>query len=140
MEGAIAGPALQQSLLALQERKLVLLCVQNGNTQQNAEAMKAVREFKADARFTQATQIIMVDPASQAEQKFLAQLNIGSDTRSPDRSPGAAQCGAGRLHRRDHQDVLVNTWSKRCPRAVADPAAVDRAAADRSSRTTVQSY
>lgn len=113
LEGAIAGPALQKCLLALQERKLVLLCLQNGSTQQNEAAMKAVHEFAADARFAQATQIVLVDPASQAERKFLAQLNIGSDTKVATTvllaPPNAA---LGVFTGATTKDVLVNTLVK----------------------------
>ena len=113
LEGAIAGPALQACLLALQERKLVLLCVQNGSTQHNEDAMKAVREFQADSRFAQATQIVMADPASPAERRFLTQLKIASDAKEAATvllaPPNAA---LGVFPGAVSKDVLVDTLMK----------------------------
>lgn len=73
---ALASPCMQACLKALQDRKLVLLCAQNGTTKSNDVAMKGVDEFKADERFAQATEIVKVDPSDAAETKFLAQLQI----------------------------------------------------------------
>ncbi len=73
---ALATPAMQTCLKALQERKLVFLCAQNGKTQSNDTAMRGVNEFKADERFAQATEIIKVDPSEAAEKKFMTQLQI----------------------------------------------------------------
>ena len=48
---AVASAGLQQCLKALQDRRLVLVCLQNGRTQANEAAMKGVNEFKADSQF-----------------------------------------------------------------------------------------
>ncbi|MBI4580089.1 MAG: hypothetical protein HY718_10335, partial [Planctomycetes bacterium] len=69
---ALASPGMQACLKALQDRKLVFLCAQNGTTKSNDTAMKGVDEFKGDARFTQFTEIVKVDPSDAAEKKFLA--------------------------------------------------------------------
>ena len=74
--GAFASPGMQQCLKALQERKLVLLCVQNAGTSSNSAAMRGVRDFKADARFGQATVVVTLDPNDAAEATFLKQLRI----------------------------------------------------------------
>ena len=76
--GALASPGMQACLKALQGRKLVLLCAQNGTTKSNDTAMKGVNEFAADERFTQATEIIKVDPSDASERKFLTQLQVDS--------------------------------------------------------------
>lgn len=73
---AIVSPYTEKCLKALQERKLVFLCVQNDKTKQNDAAMRGVLNFKADARFAQATEIITVDPAVEAEVEFLEKLKI----------------------------------------------------------------
>jgi len=73
---ALASPGMQACLKALQDRKLVLLCAQNGTTKSNDVAMKGVNEFKADARFAKSTEVVRLDPADAAEQKFLTQLQI----------------------------------------------------------------
>jgi len=38
--------------------------------------MQGVRDFKADARFAAATEIVILDPADSAEAAFLADLEI----------------------------------------------------------------
>jgi len=77
---AFASPCTAQCMKSLQENKLVLLCVQNATTKSNDAAMQAVREFKADARFSPATEIVVLDPADKAELKFLADLKVDPKT------------------------------------------------------------
>ena len=80
LEGSITSPGAAGCLKALQERKLVLLCLQNGQTVNNEAALKGVIEFKADPRFSNAAEIIAIDPSNEKEQKFLSQLAL--DTQS----------------------------------------------------------
>jgi hypothetical protein len=75
---AFAGPGMETSLKALQERKYVLLCVQNGETQFNDEAMQGVRDFVADPRYARSTEIVTVDPSDAKEVDFLTQLGLAS--------------------------------------------------------------
>lgn len=63
-------------LKALQDRKLVLLCVQNDQTFHNEAALIGVNDFKADQRFANATEIVMINPADENERKFLNQLSL----------------------------------------------------------------
>jgi len=74
LQAAVVSPALQQCLKALQEQKLVFVCMQNGQTKANEAAMKGVNEFRADPQFAEATEIVKVDPADTQEAKLLAQL------------------------------------------------------------------
>lgn len=74
LRDAVVSPGMQQCLKALQERRLVLLCLQNGTTTDNDAAMKGVNEFKADARFAEATEIVKLDPSDTKESKLLAQV------------------------------------------------------------------
>ena len=76
LQAAVASPCMQQCLKALQERKLVFICLQNARTAANEGAMKGVNEFVADPRFAQATQIVKVDPTDTKESKLLAQLKV----------------------------------------------------------------
>jgi hypothetical protein len=80
LTNALASPCMATCLKALQDRKLVLLCAQNGTTKANDTAMKGVNEFKADERFAQFTEIVKVDPSDAAEKKFLAQLKVDPKT------------------------------------------------------------
>ncbi len=77
---AFASPRTEKCMKCLQDSKLVLLCVQNTETKSNEGAMQGVRDFKADARFSQATEIVTLDPADPAEAGFLADLRIPPDT------------------------------------------------------------
>ena len=74
LRDAVVGPGLQQCLKALQARRLVLVCLQNGRTKANDAAMKGVNEFKADPQFGAMTDIVKVDPSDTKEMKLLAQL------------------------------------------------------------------
>jgi Na+-transporting methylmalonyl-CoA/oxaloacetate decarboxylase gamma subunit len=77
---AFATPVTEKVMKQLQDSKLVFLCVQNGKTKSNDAAMQGVRDFKADARFASATEIVTLDPADSAEASFLADLKIDPKT------------------------------------------------------------
>src|SRR5574340_685849 len=67
IESAFVSPCTQQCLKALQDRKLVLLCVQEPPQQtpgQPAEVTvpKGVADFKADPRYGQATEVVLLNP------------------------------------------------------------------------------
>jgi hypothetical protein len=82
LRDAVVSPGMQQCLKALQERRLVLVCLQNGSTKDNDAAMKGVNEFKADARFGAATEIVKVDPSDTKETKLLAQLKADPQSKT----------------------------------------------------------
>jgi hypothetical protein len=73
---AFASPCMQKMLSALQQGKIILLCVQNGSTRWNVEAMTGVRAFKADQRYASATEVLLMDPAQPAERTSLAKLGM----------------------------------------------------------------
>ncbi len=73
---SFVSPSMEALLKSLQQGKLVLLCVQNGKTRLNSEAMNGVRELKSDHGFSQATEVIMVDPGEPAERPFLTKLGM----------------------------------------------------------------
>lgn len=77
---AFATPVTERVMKQLQDNKLVFVCVQNGKTKSNDAAMQGVRDFKADARFASATEIVMLDPTDSAEASFLADMKIESKT------------------------------------------------------------
>jgi len=74
LRDTVASAGLQTCLKALQDKRLVLVCLQNGRTQANEAAMKGVNEFKADAQFGGMTEIVKVDPSDTKETKLMAQL------------------------------------------------------------------
>jgi hypothetical protein len=73
---AFSSPCTERCMKALQEGKLVFLCVQNSKTNSNDEAIGGVREFKADERYAKYTEVIMLDPSDTAESAFLTDLKI----------------------------------------------------------------
>ena len=64
---AFASPGAEKCLKALQEGKLVLLCVQNDSTTSNREALQGVEDLTADKRYANATEIVVLDPRDEAE-------------------------------------------------------------------------
>lgn len=77
---AFATPVTEKVMKHLQDGKLVFVCVQNGKTKSNDAAMQGVRDFKADSRFSGATEIVMLDPTDSVEASFLADMKIESNT------------------------------------------------------------
>jgi hypothetical protein len=73
---AFGSPCTERCMKALQDGKLVFLCVQNSTTNSKDNAFNGVRDFKADERFAKYTEVIMLDPSDTAESSFLADLKI----------------------------------------------------------------
>ncbi len=107
---AFASPGTAECLKAMQNRKLVLLCVQNGKTKAAKEAMQGVREFKADERFAEGTEVVVVDPTNKAESELMSDLEINPKTKEAVTlflaPPG--RC-IGRFHGATNLDDLVTT-------------------------------
>ena len=80
LASAFATPATEIVMKHLQDGKLVFVCVQNRKTKSNDAAMQGIRQFRADERFTSATEIVMLDPADSAEASLLADLKIDPKT------------------------------------------------------------
>jgi len=81
LQEAFVSPCTARCMKALQDRKLVLLCVQNQQTQFSQAALQGAHSFKADARFAQATEVVTIDPGDRAEAPFLQALQV--DPRTP---------------------------------------------------------
>ena len=73
---SMASPGTAKCLKALQDHKLVLLCLQNGQTTYVDETLKGIKDFKEDSRFAEATEIVMIDPSNIQEHQFLKQLDL----------------------------------------------------------------
>ena len=80
LKDAFVSPVTARCLKAFQDRRLLFLCVQNGKTESNKEAMKGVRAFKQDERFAEDSEIIVVDPADKAESQLMSDLGIDPKT------------------------------------------------------------
>ncbi len=79
--GAFASPGQEKSLKALQERRIVILSIQNGTTASNEAAMKGVRELKTDPNFGPSTVLVAIDPADPVESGFLEALQVSPQTK-----------------------------------------------------------
>ncbi len=78
---AFVSPCTAQCMKAMQERKLVVLCVANQKTQYTQAALKGAHDFRADARFAGASEVVVLNPEDPAEAGFLRDLQV--DPRSP---------------------------------------------------------
>lgn len=73
---SFSSKGMASCLKALQDNKLVFLCLQNQHTAGNEAALKGVRDFKADSRFGSTAEMVVIDPANAEERKFLNQLSV----------------------------------------------------------------
>jgi hypothetical protein len=76
LQTAFVSPCTAKCMRAIQERRSILLCVQNGKTQYNREATQGVEAFKADPQYTRGTEVVVLNPDDQAEQTFLKALKV----------------------------------------------------------------
>ena len=81
LQAVVASPGLQAILKAVQEGRLVLVCLQNAQTKDNAAAMKGVNEIKADEQFSEVTEVINLDPNDPKEARLVAQLKVEPTTK-----------------------------------------------------------
>ncbi|MDP1834955.1 MAG: hypothetical protein Q8K75_03405 [Chlamydiales bacterium] len=77
---AVMTEAMADTLKALQNRRLVLLSVQNHRTSKNSEAIASAKAFQTDPRFSAATETIFIDSSNHEEQAFLKQLGVDPTT------------------------------------------------------------
>lgn len=73
---AVGCKASEQTLKALQQKNMVLLCVQGKSTADNAAAMRGVEEFAKDEKYGPATAVVTADPADPAVAKFISQIGL----------------------------------------------------------------
>jgi hypothetical protein len=77
LSAAFVSPCAQQCLKAMQDRKLVLLCVQDWPPEARSVAVpRGVLDFKADPRFSQATETVLLNVRDQRESGLLRDLQI----------------------------------------------------------------
>ena len=80
---AFVSPGTANCLKALQDRKLVLLCVQNSTTQFNVAAIQGARDLQADPRYAAHTEVVLLNSAESGEASFLKGLHIDPQTPQP---------------------------------------------------------
>jgi len=82
LQQAFVSPCTAKCMKVIQDRHLILLCVQNGKTQFNREAMQGVTDFKADPQYASSTEVVTLNPADQGEATFLKALQVDPQTPS----------------------------------------------------------
>ncbi len=80
--GAFVSPIAERVMKSLQDGKLVFVCVQNAKTESNDAAMQGVRDFASDARFAQATEVVVLDPSDERETSFLSELEVSREIKA----------------------------------------------------------
>lgn len=82
LQAAYVSPCTQLCLKAIQDRKLVMLCVMDQkDPYRPAMVPQGVQDFKADGRYGAATEVLLVNAMDQAESAFLQELQV--DPREP---------------------------------------------------------
>ena len=80
LQEAFVSRSTEKCLKAIQDRRLVLLCIQSQQTQFNQAARQGVDAFKDDARFAKATEIIILNPGDGTEAALLEGLQVDPQT------------------------------------------------------------
>ncbi len=80
LEQAFVSPGEAHCLKVLQDRKMVLVCVQNDKTAQNDEAMLGVEMFTADRLYSKRSVVVTIDPTDESEAGFLKKLRVSPKT------------------------------------------------------------
>lgn len=78
---AFVSKGMADVLKALQDGKLVALCIQNSKTKHNKESLAAAQGLNKEAKFRGVVQVIKVDPSNRAEAGLLkiCKADAGSD-------------------------------------------------------------
>jgi hypothetical protein len=79
LAGAFVSPSMARCLYALQNRKLVLLCVQPPKEPVPA----GVTQFQGDPQYLPHTTVVTLDPADPAEARHLKDLQVVAGTPTP---------------------------------------------------------
>jgi len=78
--GSFVSSGMATALKSLQDGRMTFLCIQNGSTRFDTEAMKGVNEFRNDPKYSATTKVIKIDPRDAAEAPFLKKLKVDPKT------------------------------------------------------------
>jgi hypothetical protein len=119
LQKAFVSPCTAKCMKAIWDQRSILLCVQNDRTQLNAEAMNGAKAFKNDPKYSKGVEIITLDPADQAEQGFLKDLQVDTSAGKavtvlimPPGAPVARFTGA---LSKDQVETAVSNAKSSCP-------------------------
>jgi hypothetical protein len=78
---AFVSPGTAACMKALQDRKLVLLCVEPANARvEQVSLQQGVQEFTADEEYVKTTQVVILSAGDKAEAAFLKDLRVDPKT------------------------------------------------------------
>jgi hypothetical protein len=78
---AFVSPGTQLSMKALQDNKLVMICVMDRDGQVDpVDIPQGVKDFKTDAKYNGATEVIVLNYRDQAEAGFLKDLQVDANS------------------------------------------------------------
>ena len=81
---AFVSPCTAECMKALQDRKLVLLCVQQSGPQvRQVSVQKGVRDFTEDKQYAQNSKVVVLNASDPAETAFLKSLQVDPQTLAP---------------------------------------------------------
>lgn len=80
IEGAIITPGYAQCVKAMQDNRIVLLCVQPAT---RGFVPQGVQQFQADRLYRERTQVVNISATDPAEARFIQQLRLKSDATTP---------------------------------------------------------
>ncbi len=84
LQSAYVSPCTQLCLKALQDRKLVLLCVVDQTSPTTAAAIpQGARDFKSDETYGSATEIVLINAEDKEEASFLEELQVNAKLPKP---------------------------------------------------------
>lgn len=78
---AVVSPATARCLKALQDNKIVVLCVGNMGTKGFATVCDAAKRFHSEQQYAQSSEVVMIDPGDAGEQSFLKELEVNPGSR-----------------------------------------------------------
>lgn len=76
LDGSFLSPKFSEAVKALQDRKIVLLCVQGKHTQHNSESLSAARATSQAKEANGMISVVEVAPEDAASKDLLAQLRV----------------------------------------------------------------
>lgn len=77
LQAAYVSPCTQLCLKAIQDRKLVMLCVMDRKDPYRPVTVpQGVQDFKADGRYGAATEVVLVNATDEAESTLLQELQV----------------------------------------------------------------
>ena len=81
---ALVSAGTAECMKALQDRKLVLLCVEHASPQvKQVSLQKGVRDFTADQQYAKSSSVVVLNADDPAEAAFLKDLRVDSKATAP---------------------------------------------------------